>query len=61
MSCPLYCQIRRVFLPNVDMEDASIDTFYNLFNSSEQEVLSLAKYISNVFIIRENRLNEINT
>ena len=53
MSCPLYNQIRRVFLPNVDMEGASIDTFYNIFNSSEQEVLSLAKYIYNAFIIRE--------
>ena len=48
-----------MFLPNVDMEVASIDSFYNLFNSSEQEVLRLAIY--NAIIVRENRLNEINT
>ena len=47
-----------MFLSNVDMEVDSIDTFYNLFNRSEQEVLRLAKYIYNAFIIRENRLNE---
>ena len=50
-----------MFLSNVDMEVASIDTFYNLFNRSEQEVLHLAKYIYIAFIIREIRLNEINT
>ena len=43
------------------MEVASIDAFYNLFNRSEEEVLRLAKYIYNAFIIREIRLNEINT
>ena len=51
LSCPLYNQIQRVFLPNIDMEVASIYTFYNLFNRSEQEVLRLAKYFYNVFII----------
>ena len=61
LSCSLYNQRQRVFLPNVDMEVDSIDTFYNLFNRSAQEVLRLAKYIYNAFIIRENRLNEINT
>ena len=61
LSCSLYNQMQHVFLPNVDMEVASIDTFYNLFNRSAQEVLRLAKYIYNAFIIRENRLNEINT
>ena len=34
---------RRLFLPNVDMEVASIYTFYNLFSRSEQDVLHLAK------------------
>ena len=46
-------------LPNVDMEVASIHTFNNLFNRSEQEVLRLAKYIYNAFIIRENMLKSI--
>ena len=50
-----------MFLSNVDMEVASIDSFYNLFNSPEQEVLRLAKYIYNAITVRENRLNEINT
>ena len=44
LCCPLYNQMRRVFLPNVDMKTAFIDTFYNLFNHSEQEILRLAKY-----------------
>ena len=53
LSCQLYYQIRSVYLPNIDMEFASIDTFYNLFIRSEQEVIRLAKYIDNAFIIRE--------
>ena len=60
MSCPVYNQIRSVFLLNVDTENAAVDTFHNLFNGSEQQVLSLARYIYNAFIIRENRLKEMN-
>ena len=30
MSCPVYNQIRSVFLPNVDTENAAVDTFHNL-------------------------------
>ena len=59
MSCPVYQQLRNVFLPNIDIESTTINSFYSLFNSSEQEVLRLAKYIYNAFIIRENKLKEI--
>ena len=45
LSCPLYNQIRSEFLSNIDTEIATIDTFYNLFNRPEHEVLLLAKYI----------------
>ena len=60
MSCPVYNQIRSVFLPNIDTENATVGTFHNLYNGSEQQVLSLARYIYNAFIIRENRLKEMN-
>ena len=60
-SYPLYNQIGSVILPNIDAEIATRDTFYNLFNSSKQEVLRLAKYIYHAFTIRENRLKLIYT
>ena len=56
MKCPVYDQIRRDCLPNIDFDIATADTFYSLFNSSEQQVLSLAKYVYNAFIMRENIL-----
>ena len=59
MSCPVYQQLRNVFLPNTVIESTTINSLYSLFNSSEQEVLRLAKYIYNAFIIRENKLKEI--
>ena len=59
MFCSVYQQLRNVFLPNTDIESTTTDSFYSLFNGSEQEVLKLAKYIYNAFIIRENRLKEI--
>ena len=49
-----------VFLQYIDTELATIFTFYNVFNSSEKEVLRLVKYICYAFIIRETRLMEIN-
>ena len=60
MKCPVYDQIRRDWLPNIDFDIATADTFYSLFNSSEQQVLSLAKYVYNAFIMRENILKEMN-
>ena len=39
MSCPVYQQLRNVFLPNIDIESTTTDSFYSLFNVSEQEVL----------------------
>ena len=60
MKCPVYDQIRRDWLPNIDFDIATADTFYSLFNSSEQQVLSLAKYVYNAFIMRENLLKEMN-
>ena len=59
MSCPVYKQLRNVFLPSTDIENITTDSFYSLFNGSEQKVLRLAKNIYNVFIIKENRLKEI--
>ena len=32
MCCPVHNQIRSVFLPNVDTENAAVDTLHNLFN-----------------------------
>ena len=58
-KCPVYDQIRRDCLPNIDFDIATADTFYSLFNSSEQQVLSLAKYVYNAFIMRENILKEM--
>ena len=60
MKCPVYDQIRRDWLPNIDFDIATADTFYSLFNISEQQVLSLAKYVYNAFIMRENILKEMN-
>ena len=59
MSCPVYKQLRNVFLLNIDIENTTTDSFYSLVDGSEQEVVRLAKYIYNAFIIRENRLKEI--
>ena len=57
MRCPVYDQIRRDF-PNIDFGIATANTFYYLFNSSEHQVLSLAKYVYNAFIMRENILKK---
>ena len=59
LSCPVYQQLRYVFLPYTDIESTTTDSYYSLFNGSEQEVLKLAKYIYNAFITRENKLKEI--
>ena len=46
--------VRNLFLPIIDIESTTTDSFYSLFNSSEQELLRLAKYIYNAVVIREN-------
>ena len=53
MKCPAYSNLRDIYLPNVNVDQCSVDDFYSLLNSRRDEVLQLSKFIYYAFSLRD--------
>ena len=53
MKCPAYSNLRDIHLPNINVDQCSVDDFYSLLNSSRDEVLQLSKFIYYAFSLRD--------
>ena len=58
IRCPIYKNLRDIYLPSVDSDRSTEQLFYSLFNGNREQVLNLARFIYNAFKARGEKIRQ---